>query len=80
MTPRWVGPIAPRRRPAAPGDESVVLESRIVLSIAQRRTVEADNPAAGVQDGVSGRIPFHGGSDARIDTGVAAGNQAEFQE
>ena len=26
-----------------------------------------------------GRIPFHGGGEARIDIGVAAGNQAEFQ-
>src|SRR5580692_12256185 len=69
------------RRPAAPGDESRVLESGIFLSVAQRRSIEAEHAApGGVQDGMAGgRVPFHGGGEARIDIGVAAGNQAEFQ-
>src|SRR5580704_8949703 len=69
------------RRPAAPGDESRVLESGIFLSVAQRRSVEAEHAAPrSVQDGMAGgRIPFHGGGEARIDIGVAAGNQAELQ-
>src|SRR5258708_10520715 len=68
-------------RPAAPGDEPLVLESGISLSVAQRRSVEAEHAApGGIQDGMAGgRVPFHGGGEARIDIGIAAGNQAEFQ-
>src|SRR5258708_6278331 len=68
-------------RPAAPGDKSLILESRISLSVAQRRSIQAEHAApGGIQDGMAGgRIPFHGGGEARIDIGIAAGNQAELQ-
>src|SRR6267142_1988523 len=58
--PAGAGEGALARRPAAPGDEPLVLESRIALPVAQRRTVEAEHAAAGgIQDGMTGgRIPF----------------------
>src|SRR5215472_12052866 len=68
-------------RLAAPGDKPPILESQIPLSVAQPRPIEREHgTAGGVEDRVAGgRIPFHGGGEARIDVGLASRNQAELQ-
>src|SRR5258708_25280407 len=63
---------------AAPGNEAGILEA--ALAVAKPAAVELGHAAAGgLDDGVTRRgVPFHGAAEARIEIGLAGGQDAEF--
>src|SRR6185437_8474247 len=70
---QWHGIQGPAR------DEERVAEIR--LAVGERLTARGEHLAAsGCQHRVSGgRVPFHGGAQARIEVGLAGSDQAELQ-
>src|SRR5689334_1562844 len=63
----------------SPGDEVAVAEAG--LAVDEGLAFEAgDGTTGGSEHGVAGsRVPFHGGADARVDVGGAAGHEAELE-
>src|SRR5215831_11160791 len=74
-----VDPMRLARGAAAPGEEAVVLEAG--LAVGERGAVQCfDPPAGGFEDGLAGRgVPFHRRAEARVEVGLAGGDDAEFE-
>src|SRR5208282_1693442 len=66
-------------RAAAPGEEAVVLEAG--LAVGERVAGQGlDAAAGGFENGLAGRcVPLHRRAEARVEIGLAGGDDAEFQ-
>ena len=64
----------------APGDEAGIAQACFRLAVAQRLAAQGDNPAScSFEHGLAGSgVPFHGGTEARIDVGFTSGESNEF--
>ncbi len=79
---RYRAPIPSERRPRiAPGHEGAVAVEALRLAVTEHPTLTVQHRAAGSPEhGIAGRrIPFHRGSEARIDVGLTLRHDAEFQ-
>src|SRR4029078_7878318 len=64
----------------APGDEAGIAQACFRLAVAQRLAAQGDNPAScSFEHGLAGSgVPFHGGTEARIDVGFTSGESRAF--